>query len=57
MRWQIMNGGIPTEGVFDDNIPLVGPGDEGFTTDLVAAEAARVGASGWNYTGPSESHE
>lgn len=37
MVWQIWKNGEPLEGTFDDGIVGVGPGEEGFTTDLVAA--------------------
>jgi hypothetical protein len=66
MQWMILKAGVPVVAdgqavVFDDAVygdaapggPGPAPGDEGFTTDLVAAYAPTVAGDGWSYMGPS----
>ncbi len=53
-QWQLMAGEEPLAAypTFDDG-GAAQPGDPAFSTDAVKAAAAAVGATGFNYVGPS----
>lgn len=55
-RWQIMKGGKPTNDPLFDDGNTAAPGEDGFSTDPVAAHVATLGvqADGFNYVGVSE---
>ncbi len=47
--WQFTNNNVPTtDPVFDDGLTAM-PGDEGFDTTAVEAEATALGATGFNF--------
>lgn len=44
MRWWIIKNGVNTGEIFDDGIPNIMPGEDGFDRSAADAEAARRGA-------------
>lgn len=54
-QWQMMKSGKPTAAPLFDDGGTKQPGEDGFSTDAVAAQVAALGAAadGFNYVGPS----
>jgi hypothetical protein len=49
-QWQVYTADNPAGEVFDDGLPAL-PGEDGFSTEAVAARAGSNGT--FNYIGPS----